>query len=260
MINRNIILLLSAIVLVGCSGSNTICGYDEYGDPIYCPVTSQASYYSPQNGVTTPPVSSTLTFPVQQSLRNIASTPYSFNVSASDGVNSYNLQYNSTPVIGNLNFNGVISPAQRIETLVITENGVPLSSSNKTIVFQTTNPLVPLGSFRDGMSSFEVDQGVQILPAFGLVGQIYPYFSGHIYRDSAQSVLDATTTESISLQPDTATTALLCSQDDFNLTPTGNIDQLSGFSQSTCFRIDSQSNVLGVVLTIPVNGSLLNFQ
>jgi len=245
------------LLLAGCNTGSGVCGYDYYGDPYPCPVNYGSGSTNSTNST---PVTSTLTFPVQAAFKNLISNFYSFNLSATDGTNNYALQYTSTPQSIPMTFNGQSSTIERLESQQIAMNGTTTSAINTTFVFQSINPIVSLGSSGTTPGTYETYTGWQDIPASGQVGQSFSYANGNIYQDSSQKTLDATDALSISLQPDTANTALMCFDSNVTLSSPVNTDHISSGQHSTCFVIDGQGNILAARITQLINGQPLTFQ
>jgi len=239
--------------LSGCGGSSSgpnICGYDIYGYAIPCvanpPITPLA-----------PVVTSTSTFPVALAMANIANTSYKFSMNSQDSYgNIYSIQYTSVP--------GSVAPYGSVSanTATITQNtilnGATIQSVTSTTYF-TPSPYQFLGANANYPGGALVVTSWQAPPATGTVGQQFSSFNGTLYRDSTNSIIDGTVIETVTLNPDTASTALLCQNDSVQVTQQGFFDNIYQGTTSTCFRIDTSGNVLGMQMTVPVYGPPMLF-
>ena len=243
---------ITAFFVTGCGGSSDagFCGYDAYGDPIFCQVNQPPAPLPPV-------VASTLTFPVTQGLTNIATQNYSYIISATDSSgNIFSIDYASVP--GTVTTFGQVQANTANVTQSYSENNSQLQTTT------TTNYFIPapyqfLGSESTLAGRSEVVNTWQAPPATGTVGQTFPSISATLYHDSTNTMVDGTLSETIGLSPDTANTALLCMVDTIQLTQAGVNDGLSNGTTSNCFRIDPSGNVLGLQMSTPVNGVTMLF-
>lgn len=247
------VIVLAGGLLSACGGYGdaAVCGYDAFGNPIVCGPVSTIPVGAP-----VAPVASTLSFPLAQVMANTVAQPFSFQISSQDALgNTYVMNYSSTP--GQGTFNG--SPAHSATVVqAVYENGTSLGTITTTTLYDPTT-----GAFLaadDGMSGGnEVATQTFAVPATGVVGQSFPNFTANIYHDATQTVLDGTVAEAVSVNPDTATTALVCFDDTVQLTPAGVADGLSSLPSSTCLRVDAAGNLVGLQVTADVNGGSLTF-
>ncbi|MBV8636428.1 MAG: hypothetical protein JO002_18195 [Burkholderiaceae bacterium] len=244
--------LLCAWVLAGCGGGGddvAFCGYDAYGNAVFCGTTNPPSPPTP--------VASTDTFPVPQALLNVATQSYSYSVSAYDRFgNQFTIQYASAPGAAGT-YNGQAASTANV-TESFYENGA-LQETDTFVNYFVLSPYQFLGSVGNFAGGVEVVNSFQTLPATATVGQSFPELSATLYHDTTQTVSDGTLTEAIGLSADTASTALFCFNDTTQLTQTGMSDNLVNGNSSTCFRIDTSGNVQGMQITTPVNGTSMLF-
>lgn len=247
------VVVLAGGLLSACGGSGDApCGYDAFGNPIFCaPVNPYPVVPQP-----VAPVASTLPFPLAQAVANTISQPLSFQVSSQDTFgNSYLMSYASTP--GQGTFNGTPALAATVVQSVF-ENGTSLGTTTTTNLYDpTTDAFLAANNGLPG-GNVVATQSFAV-PATGLVGQSFPNFTANIYHDATQAVIDGTVTETVSINPDTASTALVCFDDVVQLTPAGVADGLSDLPASTCVRIDAAGNLVGLQVTTTVNGGSLTF-
>jgi len=242
---------LGVALLASCGGDNGYgCGYDAYGNPLSCTVSVAVPVIGP--------VASTLSFAPAQTLLNVATLPYSFTVSSSDALgNAYTISNVSAPGPAS-SFNGGAA-----STTILTQNfftnGVAGNADTTTSYFDPHTAAF-LGASGLFPGEFEVVTTFQAPPTVATVGQSFPLLSANLYHDSTQTVLDGSLTETLGIQADTATTALVCLEDSVQLTASGIADGLSSLPTSTCYRVDTSGTLLGLQISTDVNGNLLTFQ
>lgn len=249
----SLIVIVGSLALAGCGGggdNTTFCGYDAFGDPLFCQIP-------PPPAPLPTPVASTSTFAVTQGLMNIASQQYTFNVSAADNFgNVFTIAYSSQPGPASM-FGGVsASTANVTETLY--ENGTMVDAIATTNYF-ISSPYQFLGSTENTPGGAEVVNSWQTPPSTATVGQSFPSLVATLYHDSSDTTIDGSLTETLGLAPDTAATALLCQNDSVQLTQAGINDQLFAGASATCFRIDPSGNVQGMQINTPINGTSMLF-
>jgi len=240
-------------LLPGCGGSSNnapICGYNINGYAIACvanpPITPLA-----------PPVTSTATFPVAQAMANIANSGYNFTVNSQDSYgNIYSIQYSSIP--GSTAPYGSVTANTAAITQVTYLNGQTIQNVSATTYF-TLSPYKFLGSNANYFGGSQAVTSWQTPPATGTVGQQFSSFNATLYHDSTNSIVDGTVIETISLNPDTASTALLCQNDSVQVTQQGYFDGIYQGTTSTCYRINTSGTVLGMQMTVPVYGPPMLF-
>lgn len=246
---RNVVVLgCGLLILSACGGGDSaVCGYDVYGDPIYC----QTPPYSP------PPVASTSSFAVGQAMANIVTQPYSFNVSSVDAYgNNFVVAYSSEPGSSST-FSGVQAITANV-TESLYENG-EFWQNISTTKYYNPKTYELLGSTSNVAGGSEVVTSSQLPQATATVGQETPLLTATLYRDPSEAIVDGTLAETLGLSADTATTALLCLTDTVQLTQAGIDDGLANIPTSNCFRIDSSGNVLGIVLNTQIGGVPMQF-
>ncbi len=245
------IILTTTLVLTGCGGGNgSFCGYDAFGDPLFCQVNQPLPPLPP-------PVASTASFNVTQAMMNIASQQYTFHVSSADSYgNVYTIAYSSSA--GQPAPFGSVQASTANVSQTLFENGAAQQTINTTNYF-VLSPYQLLGSETTLAGGSEVVNSWQAPPVTGTVGQTFPSLTATLYHDASNAVIDGTLSETIGLSPDTASTALLCLIDSMQLTQAGINDQLNGGTTSNCFRIDPLGNVLGMQITTPIYGMQMLF-
>lgn len=250
-----LISLIIAIVMVlaGCGGSVTVngnvCGFDYWGNPIYCQV-------NPPLPPLPTPVASTSTFALAQGVSNVVNTSYTFTVNAQDTYgNIYTIQNSSAP-----------GPSTTFQSLPANTTGVTqfyFENGFTTLKIYWTNyysasPFQPLGAVANFAGSPEIVNSYQAPPTTATVGQQFPSLTATLYHDSSYSVVDGTLTETVGLAANTASTALLCFTDTVQLTQAGINDNLYAGTTSNCYVIDTAGNITGMQITAPVGyGTML---
>ncbi|HQT80821.1 MAG: hypothetical protein B7Z60_02685 [Ferrovum sp. 37-45-19] len=258
--NSTWLLTLSSLVLVNCgggSGNVTFCGYDAFGNPYYCSVPNTTN-----NNPT--PVASTLTFQLTPAFTQIATTPFSYTVNATDGNgNNFSYTYSSVPQAGTTQFNNQ-SAISAVVTTTLTENGSSLNLFNNQATNTLTRYFNPttyslLGTAGLYPGSFSTVTSTTSLPATGLVGFTSNYITANLFNNSQQTISDGTLAETFSINANTVSTALLCYNDTPTLTTQGTTDGLTNYNQNICFNINSSGQLQGMQVTIPINGVPLTF-
>ncbi len=242
-------------LLTGCGGNSTpnrppVCGVDINGYAIACVV-------NPPIAPLATPVTSLATFPVAQAMSTIATTSYNFALNSQDSYgNIFSIRYSSVP--------GAVAPYGSVaaNTATITQttklNGATIQNVTATTYF-TLPPYQFLGSNSNYWGGAQVVTSWQAPPVTGTVGEQFSSFTATLYHDSTNSIVDGTVIETITLNADTASTALLCQHDSVQVTQQGYYDNIYQGTTSTCYRIDTSGNVLGMQMTVPVYGPTMLF-
>ena len=242
------LMLPITVILAACggnSGNEAVCGYDEWGDPIFCSVNSTIPPLPT-------PIASTSTFNIAQGMTNAASSSYSYTIKAQDAnYNIYSIQYSSMPGQP-ATFQSTPASSATI-TEAFSENNTQ-SSNDIWTNYYTLSPFQLLGSSANYPGGSEVVNNWQAPPATATVGQQFLLMTSTLYHDSTNSIADGTLTESVGLSANTTTTALLCFTDTVQLTQAGINDNLYEGTTSKCYIIDPAGNLLGMQITTPVNG------
>lgn len=245
--------LLLVAMLSACGGSDNGCGFDPYGNPLPC-YAGVAVGPAP----VPVPVASASAFLIDQALINSALQVQNYNIAGSDQFgNTYALNLMSQPGPAT-SFNGLPAISANI-TQTLYQNGVLVSSQQFTNFYTPTGDQL-MGSAGPAVGSFEVVTSAAPVPVSGIVGQSFPSLTANLFRDTSQTVLDGTLAETLSLAPDTASTALLCTNDTVQLTANGIADGLGASQSTTCLRISPSGGLLGLTMSFVNNGVLLNLQ
>ncbi len=240
-------MVVGLVALSGCGGDG---GYGYCGPGPNC-----SNYVAP---AVVPPVASTSTFAIAPALTASATTAQNYAVHSVDGFgNAYTLNLTITPGPAT-----TFSGASAISTTVnqsLYQNGVLVNVQQFTNFYDPTGTAL-LGSTGATPGSFTVVTANTPAPATAVVGQTFPSFTETIYHDSTLTVSDGTLVETLAVNADTASTALLCMNDAVQLTATGVSDGLNPFPSASCFRINTAGAILGLVATLNINGVALTFQ
>jgi hypothetical protein len=175
-----------------------------------------------------------------------------FNLTATSGSNTYTLQISSIP--GNMaTFNGVFA-FTTTNTRTLSENGTNLSTDVQTQYF-TISPYTPLGSSDTNGQVTEYANQIA-LPELATVGQSGSFARYTTYTDSTKNTVYATATIKWSMETDPTqidtTVAFAC------LKYVGTLNGAAN-TETDCYLIDQNGNVLTVQVTMVVNGVTLIF-
>ncbi len=251
-------LCAAAVLALAACGSNDngyVCGYDAFGDPLFCSIPT-----TPSPPTQPAPVASTDTFDTAAAMTNVATQTFSYTVSGYDSSgNTYTVVYASTPG-GSASFQtGAATPVPAVTanvTETFSENGSSPSVTTTTNYFDPSTYAF-LGSRSNYLGGYEVvapTPTVSPVPATATEGQSTSLFSANLYRDSTMTVNDGTLTETFALNADTATTALMCFDDTTSPNASGTTDGLVSGQTSVCYRISPAGTIQGIELTQPVAG------
>ncbi|MEN3366346.1 MAG: hypothetical protein V7606_3620, partial [Burkholderiales bacterium] len=184
-------------------------------------------------------------FPIEGAVTTYLTTPRSFTANYTDPQNNdvFVLGYVHTPGADS-SFEG--NAAKTVNVAVeIKRNGVQVSQSSQVDYFQTS-PFRYLGSI-DGGGEYSVAANQAALPTTASVGATGNFYTGTSYTNSTKSTVTGTQTTVWSLQRDTPSTALFCTNSTFK--STGNPDLTS----SECYKINASGTVIGnrISLSVP---------
>ena len=131
-------LCAAAVLALAACGSNDngyVCGYDAFGDPLFCSIPT-----TPSPPTQPAPVASTDTFDTAAAMTNVATQTFSYTVSGYDSSgNSYTVVYASTPG-GSASFQtGAATPVP-----AVTANVTETFSENGSSPSVTTIPIISI--------------------------------------------------------------------------------------------------------------------
>jgi hypothetical protein len=192
-------------------------------------------------------------FPFASVVSSYLQSTHDHVLTATSGGDTYTLTWHSEAGAPGT-FEG--TPSQTMNyTNAITKNGVAYAGSTLTDYFGL-NPFKPLGGVNHTLGSYEVAVDQHTLPASALPGQGGPLDTSTKYADSSKRVVIATSAASWALVSDGASTAWACVNVAIHhVTPV-----VSEGSESVCYRIDASGAIIGVKMTVDLNGVLLTFR
>ena len=198
------------------------------------------------------PVVSTPSFPLDAAYTKAATTNRTFNGTAIDGADTWNLTW-STAVAADEVFEGALSK-KASQSLTLKVNGV-VGSVESFDTYFSINPLTSKGGrYADG-SYAVLTSNTGVLPNAAKVGDAGTLGTLTTYTSDSKTTVKFTTQSTWTLEADTATTALGCSN--------SVIKDAAGTQTSTgsvCFKIDTSGNILGMRFTVSIPGKTLVFQ
>ena len=127
----------SALVACGNYDNGYVCGYDAFGDPLFCSMPTTSS--PPTQPA---PVASAGTFNTAAAMGNVAKQAFSYTVSGYDSSgNTYTVVFTSTPGVGSASFQTGAGTTVPAVTAAVTETFSENGSSSS--VTTTTNYFDP---------------------------------------------------------------------------------------------------------------------
>lgn len=194
---------------------------------------------------TSPPTS----FPLAASVTAYSQGTYQFNLSAVVNGNTLTVNFTRAPSAAGT-FEGR-STATALETAILKVNGVVFNQMTVRSYFDA-NPYRSYGSVEQNTGEYTVRNQQTNFPQTARIGDIGTVGTRVIYTNSTKSTVKNTATVTWSLEPDTQSTALFCT----NIVSTDK--PLS--TASDCSRIDASGNTLGLVLKLLVDGQIVTFR
>ena len=173
-----------------------------------------------------------------------------FTATAVSGSDTYTLSLSTTPD-ADATFGGT-TRKKSTQSLTIKKNGV-LAGVSTYDSYYSVNPLVSYGAvFSDG--TYGVSTGSYVTPTAAKVGDSGAAGTQVIYTNSTLASILSTQTSTWTMEADTATTAFYCLNSVIK-----NASNIQTSTGSTCFKIDSGNNAIGLRITITVSGTTLVF-
>ncbi len=245
--------LVLALAACGSNDNGYVCGYDAFGDPLFCSIPT-----TPNPPTQPAPVASTDTFDTAAAMTNVATQAFSYTVSGYDSSgNTYTVVYASSPGGSSSFQTGAGTSVPAIITTVtetFSENGSSPSVTTTTNYFDPSTYAF-LGSNSNFLGGYEVVSPTPTaspVPPTATEGQSTSLFSANLFRDATMAVNDGTLTENFALDADTAATALMCLDDTTSPSASGTADGLVSGQTSVCYRISPAGTIQGIELTQPV--------
>jgi hypothetical protein len=188
-------------------------------------------------------------YPLDSAISAFQQMNHNYNLTATSGSNTFALQIDFAPGTQST-FDGMAALTST-ETITLYENGVSQGTNTGTFYF-TISPYTQIGGiFTNG--EVEVDANQMALPDLATVGQTGPFDTYITYTDNTKTTVYETATVTWSLETDTVTSALACLN--YEGTMSG-----SPFSESDCYQIDENGNVLSIQITLNEGGGTLVFK
>ena len=203
-------------------------------------------------GSDTPSSTAAATFPLDAAYTKVMTTGVSLNGTAVDGADTYTLSLSIAPA-GDEVFEGLASK-KSILSLTMKKNGAVLGVDTISSYF-SISPFTAKGArYSDG--SYAVQTGnTGNLPTAAKVGDGGTLGTLTLYTSASKTTVKATTQSTWTLEADTVTTAFGCA----NSVVRDAAGTLTG-TQSGCYKIDTNGNILGMRYTLSVAGKTLVFK
>jgi len=192
---------------------------------------------------------SSLSFPVNEALTAFYQSSAVYNLSATNGSTTYRLQVALTPGPQTTFIGTKVNSTVLVDS--IESNGSVIATGGKTVLY--------LGSpFREwggilASGVYEVDHDQQILPAMVSTGASGLLDKQDYFADSTLTDVIATGTRNWTMAAASADTGLFCIDDN---------DDLGGGpeTEEDCYVLDEKGNVMGLQITLVLNGTALTFK
>jgi hypothetical protein len=198
--------------------------------------------------------------PGEQSYSKFLQTNSTGTLNASNGGDTYSIQYSFTAATTTTTFNGSAPAYSTTAALVIGKNSQQVGTGTAT-TYYLLNPYVPLGQVELGGSPYAVVTSSTPLPTTFTVGDSGSIYNQTYYHDSTMTVLDASESLTYSVQANTPSTIKFCTTSQISgVTAQGTTDGLADGSETDCFTIDASGNMTFVSVSVSVGGVNLVFQ
>lgn len=205
------------------------------------------------NEITVSVPTPSLAFPVAAVVSAYVQTPHDHVLTATSGADTYTLTWHS--VAGPAaSFEGTAA-ATMDYTNTITKNGVAVAGASLTDYFALA-PFKPLGGQNHTQGSYEVASAQQPLPATAQPGQSGAFGLSTKYTSATKQTVIATGTSTWSLEAESASAAWACINVSIKY---ANTAQPDGY-ESVCHKTDVSGALLGVRMTLDLNGLRLTFK
>lgn len=174
---------------------------------------------------------------------------HNYTLTANNGGNTYTFQLGFTPgsmgsFLGQSAFTGTSSGT-------LSENGTVISNDIQTDYF-LLGPFKPLGNV-DTNGNVWIASNQTALPDNATIGGSGAFDTVTVYSNSTLTIVIGTFTETWTLNAGSGSDAIGC------LNTVGTLNGVSE-TESVCYTIDANSNIIGLAITLDVNGTVLNFQ
>lgn len=189
-------------------------------------------------------------FPIGSAMSTFFQTSHSYTLTATNGANTFTIQTSFTPGSAS-SFEGQATSTYT-QSGTVSVNGVVTGGVNSGVTYFTASPYKNLG-YISSTDQYQVYANQQTLPTNATVEQSGLLDTSTTYTNNTKTVVYATDTETWSLSPDTLTTAWMCIDDTYVIVGS------SPVALTHCFKIDTTGNVLALKVSMPINGTTLNF-
>lgn len=222
--------MATSIFLVGCGGGGSDSDVTTKANPT--------------------PVAAAQKYPLNASNQNILINGINLNSTATDGTDKYDLTLSISPSADEI-FENVLRKKANL-SITIKLNGVIGAVDNSSAYF-SVNPLTNVGGRNSDGSYMVLTSNPGVLPVsaavgeFGGLGNYTTYNSNKSIKETMQS--------SWSVEPDSATTAFSCSNNVIK-----NATGVQTSVGSSCYKLDTNGNILGMRFTITIAGKTLVFK
>lgn len=194
---------------------------------------------------------SSAAFPVRSAIAAFLTTSHQFNLSATDSASGdvYTLAYSYTPA-GSGTFEGQAALTTNYAA-VVKKNGVTAASVSG-VAFAHPTFMYPLGNVNSS-GEYTVYANQVPYPETAKVGDVGSVATGTEYTDSTKTSIVLTSTETFSIEPDTASSAFICNNETLREADS------STATGAECYKIDTSGDVIGAKFTIFVSGKSITF-
>ena len=175
---------------------------------------------------------------------------HDYTLSATSGGNTFTLQLGSVP--GPSATFGTLTADTSAATFELFENGTLVGNDTSTRFYEV-NPYEPIGEYDATTGYVTVYGGQQRLPSAATVGDTGSLATATIYYDTSLTSVFGTLTDTWTLNAASGGDAVFCA-DLSESTASG------PSTESDCYTIDPAGNVLGLTITLLVNGVEVTFQ
>lgn len=194
-------------------------------------------------------------YPVDSAISAYFQEPHQYTLHASNGGDTYTLDLNYTPE-GQQSFGTYYQSTMALSVLramSISKNGTQLTQSLQMEYF-TADPYVQVGAVQDTLNYVTLYSNQKHMSELAAIGDSGQLDSGKVYANNNWFSPIDSIKDSWYLQGQTGSDAELCIRMDY-------FSFLSGDDIDTyCYTIDTGGDVLGLTVSLPVNGTTLMFK
>ncbi|MGH8232184.1 MAG: hypothetical protein ACRESY_10205 [Steroidobacteraceae bacterium] len=210
--------------------------------------------YAPQ------PQPNLMSAPGEQSYSTFLQTNSSGTLSATNGADTYSIQYTFTASTNTTTFNGSAPAYSTTSALVIGKDNQEVATGTAT-TYYLLNHYVPLGQVEQNGTPYAVVTSSTPLPTTFTVGDSGSVYNQTYYHDSTMTVLDASESLTYAVQVNNSSTIMFCTTSQISgVTAQGTMDGLADGAETDCYTIDASGNMTFVSVSVEVGGVNLLFQ